>query len=160
MYAARTAQLLGADLINLGFGGGAYLEPQMADYIASRTDWDFVTLETGINIPGMGPEKFGKLAEQFISTIAGAHRDKWIFCTGVYTCGADYLGEKWAAEYRKVIQDIVSRLDLPRLIYVDGRALLPSLTGLTSDLLHPSPAGMEEMARNLSAVISKAISPA
>ena len=159
MYAARTAQLLGADLINLGFGGGAYLEPQMAEYIASRTDWDFATLETGINIPGMGPEKFGKLAEQFISTIAGAHRDKWIFCTGVYTCGADYLGENWAAEYREVIKEIVSRLNLPRLVYVDGRALLPSLTGLTTDLIHPSPAGMEEMARNLSAVISKTISP-
>ena len=58
-----------------------------------------------------------------------------------------------------MINEIVSRLNLPRLVYVDGRALLPSLTGLTTDLIHPSPAGMEEMARNLSAVISKTISP-
>ena len=51
-YAMRTAQLLGVDLVNLGFGGGAHCESQLADYIAERNDWDFATFELGINMIG------------------------------------------------------------------------------------------------------------
>jgi hypothetical protein len=51
-YAFKTSQLLGVDLINLGFGGGAHLEKEIADYIAERDDWDFATFELGINMVG------------------------------------------------------------------------------------------------------------
>src|SRR5690606_33281884 len=57
-YASRVSQLLGVDFINLGFGGGAHLEREMADYIASRTDWDLATLEMGINMGRLGYDLF------------------------------------------------------------------------------------------------------
>ncbi len=155
MYAQRVAQLLDADLLNLGFGGGAHLEPQMADYLASRSDWEFATLETGINLGSVGSVEFARLVDYFIPTIARAHADKWIFCLGLFTCHSDLGGPAWAAEYRAIVKAAVERLNLPRLVYVDGRALLPSVQGLTADLVHPSPHGMEEIAQNLSAVMAR-----
>lgn len=38
LYPARVARTLGVDHFNLGFGGGARLEPEMADWIAGRND--------------------------------------------------------------------------------------------------------------------------
>jgi hypothetical protein len=84
MYAHRTAQLLGVDFYNLGFAGGAHLEPAMADYIAERDDWDFATLETGINMGHLGCEEFERRIEYFLEKITDAHPDKWIFCLGIF----------------------------------------------------------------------------
>ena len=38
-YVGQTARHLGADLINLGVGGSAHCENELADYIARRNDW-------------------------------------------------------------------------------------------------------------------------
>lgn len=53
------------------------------------------------------------------------------------------------ASMRKVIQKIVDDLAMPKLIYIDGETCLTDLSGLTSDGLHPSNSGMEEIAHNL-----------
>ena len=64
------AQLLGVDLINLGFGGGACLEPEIADYIAGRQDWDFASLELGINLlRQVEPEEFARRVDYFVERI-------------------------------------------------------------------------------------------
>lgn len=148
-WAHRTAQSLGADSINLGFGGGAHLEPQMADYIAARDDWDFATLETGINVGGIGRAEVGRRFDYFVETIARAHPDKWILWVGVFRCQADLLGEPIFAEYRAHVKAKVESLNLPKLRCLDGLELGPSPQNLTFDLVHPAPAGMEEIARNL-----------
>ncbi len=158
-YAARLAQHLGVDLINLGFGGGAHLERQIADYVAGRTDWDLATLEMGINlVMHIDVEEFARRVGYFVPTIARAHPDKWVFCIDLFTCRHDYgeLGKK-AASFRRIVRDVVTDLKMPRLVYVNGRDLLTSLCGLTPDLTHPSARGMEEIARNLSAVIGERI---
>ena len=152
-WAHRTAQLLKVDAINLGFGGGAHLEPQMADYLAARDDWEMATLETGINIGGIGRVEFARRIDYFIETIARALPDKWIFCLGVFRCNADVQGEPTFAEFRDEVRRKVESLNMPRLVYLDGLEMGPSLTGLTADLVHPSPAGMEEIARNVCAAI-------
>ena len=148
-WAHRTAQLLNVDAINLGFGGGAHLEPQMANYLAARDDWEMATLETGINIGGIGRAEFARRIDYFIETIARAHPDKWIFCLGVFRCNADIQGEPTFAEFRNEVRRKVESLNMPRLVYLDGLEMGPSLTGLTADLVHPAPAGMEEIARNV-----------
>ena len=154
MYAHRTAQLLGVDLINLGFGGGAHLETEMADYIAGRTDWDFASLEMGINLLWrIEVEEFEKRVDYFVEKIAKAHPDKWIFCIDLFTCRDDLQGGKKAPAFRKVVRDKVESLNMPRLVHVPGDQILTSVHGLTADLVHPSPFGMEEMARNLARVI-------
>jgi len=46
---------------------------------------------------------------------------------------------------------------MPKLMHVSGKDILTSLSGLIGDLVHPSPSGMEEMARNLAERIKVAI---
>jgi len=149
-YAQRTAYHLGVDLINLGFAGGAHLEPAMADYIADRGDWDFATLEMGINlIRGITTEEFARRVQYFVPTIARRHDDKWIFCLDLFTCGIDFEGDPRITEFREVVRETVRSLGLPRLVHISGADLLLAPAGLTYDLIHPARSGMEEIASNL-----------
>ena len=161
-YAMRTAQLLGVDLINLGFGGGAHCESQLADYIAERNDWDFATLELGINMVGsFETTEFKERVEYFIRKIATTHPDKWIFCIDLFTFSADFdPASTKQNDFRKIVKETVEKLNTPKLVHLDGREILKSSSGLMAgDLVHPSPEGMEEMARNLSAIIAKQALP-
>ncbi|MDD3726056.1 MAG: SGNH/GDSL hydrolase family protein, partial [Candidatus Ratteibacteria bacterium] len=158
-YAMRTAQLLGVDLLNLGFGGSAHCEKEMADYIAGRDDWDLASLEMGINmIGGFDITEFRKRVEYFVPRIAQAHPDTHIFCIDMFTF---YLGLKGEREkqkaFRDVVRDVAIRLKSEKVIHIDGRKLLKNWAGLCTDLVHPSPSGMEEIAKNLSGVIKKYI---
>lgn len=157
-YAMRTAQLLGVDLINLGFGGGAHCESQVADYIAERNDWDFATLELGINMIGcFETEEFKKRVDYFIKKIASTHPDKWIFCIDIFTFDSDFdPASTKQNEFRKVVKETVEKLNMPKVIHIDGREILKNASGLMAgDLVHPSPEGMEEIAKNLAQYIKK-----
>ncbi len=157
-YAMRTAQLLKVDLINLGFGGGAHCESQMADYIAERNDWDFATLELGINmVGGFETDEFKKRIEYFIEKIATAHPDKWIFCIDLFTFALDFdPASTKQNEFRKIVKETVEKLNMPKVVYLDGREILRNVSGLMAgDLVHPSPEGMEEMAGNLAQYVEK-----
>jgi lysophospholipase L1-like esterase len=157
-WASRTAQRLGVDLLNLGFGGGAHLEPQMADYIAGRDDWHLATLEMGINLIGqIDANEFARRVAYFIPTIARAHPDKWIFCIDLFTCRYDWEEKAKIAAFRRIVAEQVAKLGLPKLVHLSGADLLTSLAGLTADLVHPSPYGMEEIAQNLAAIIAPKI---
>ena len=150
-YAIRTARRLGVDLVNLGFGGGAHCEPEMADYIAARTDWDFATLELGINmVTWLETADFAERVAYFISTIASVHPEKWIFCIDMFPFYMDFdpQAERNHA-YRAVVRETVAELALPKLLHLDGRDLLRDVTGLCADVVHPAPAGMGEIAANL-----------
>ena len=159
-YAHRTAELLGVDLINLGFGGGAHLEREIADHIAGRTDWDIATLELGINlIGGIGAGEFARRVDYFVGAVAEAHPDKWIFCIDLFTCARDYECDGKIAEFRGAVREKVRRMGMPRLVHAPGDELLTSPAGLTADLVHPSPVGMEEIAANLAALIRRKMGP-
>jgi lysophospholipase L1-like esterase len=158
MWAHRASQLLGADLINLGFGGGAHLEGGMADYIAARDDWHFATLEMGINLIGqIDAEEFRRRVDYFVETVARAHREEWVFCIDLFTCGRDYARDAKVAAFREIVRHKVRSLNLPRLVHLPGTDILTSPQGLTVDLVHPSPYGMEEMGRNVARLIREAM---
>ena len=156
-YAARTAELLGVDLVNLGFGAGAHCESQIADYIAGRKDWNFASLELGINmVGGFEAEEFRKRVEYLISRIAQAHPDKWLFCMDMFAFSDDVeenVGK--SEEFRKIVSAVVKKVNSPKVVHLDGRKILTQFSGLTLDLLHPSSSGMEQMAQNLSRFIAE-----
>lgn len=156
-YAARAAQHLGVDAINLGFGGGAHCETEMADYIAGRTDWDFATLELGINmVSWLETSIFAERVAYFIPTIAKAHPDQWIFCIDVFPFYMDFDPDSERNHaYRAVVREVVEALDYPKVLHLDGRDLLRDATGLTADVVHPAPHGMEEIAANLATRIQR-----
>jgi len=153
-YPARAADLLGTDLFNLGFGGGAHMEAGMADYIAGRGDWDIATLEMGINVvQSFEVDEFHNRVEYFVTTIADAHPDDWIFCIDIFPCVYDFMGVEKCGIFRSIVADRVRELNRPKLVHIPGDAMLRSNSGLTVDLVHPAPAGFEEMARNLADII-------
>ncbi|MGC9348456.1 MAG: GDSL-type esterase/lipase family protein [Anaerolineae bacterium] len=156
-YALQTAHHLDVDLINLGFGGGAHCEPEMADYIAARTDWDFATLEMGINLVSwLETAEFAERVDYFVNTIAAAHPDKWIFCIDMFPFYMDFQPESERNHaYRAVVRETVERLNMPTVVHLDGRNLLRDAKGLCADAVHPAPAGMAEIATNLTSFIQR-----
>jgi hypothetical protein len=153
-YSMRTAHALGVECINLGFAGGAYCEPAMAAYIASREDWDFAVLELGINmITELDVQEFERRVYGFVPVIAKAHPRKRVFCIDMFASKQD---ERYAArsrEYRHVVQRCCNQCGCDNVIYINGHGVLPDCHGLTADQLHPSPYGMERMAHNLTSII-------
>lgn len=157
-YPARMGRALGVESINLGFGSGAFLEPEMADWIAQRQDWDFASLELGVNLLGrLKPDEFRQRVRYFLKTLAAAHPDKWIFVIDVFSSFRDLDGNTRQREYREVVQSEVRALGAPKVVYVNGQSLLPNVAGLTTDLLHPSADGFQEITRNLAARVRSAM---
>jgi hypothetical protein len=157
-YAARAAHRLGVDLLNLGLSGGAHLEPGMADYIASRADWDFATFEMGINILSLDPSEFARRVARFIETVASARPDKHIFCIDLFTNHDDVSGGATkTAAFRRIVKQCVAVSGRSHVRHLNGRRLLMAPGGLTTDLVHPSPQGMEDMGERLARALARHI---
>lgn len=158
-YPARISRLLGVDSLNLGLGGGAHLEPAIAEFIAGRDDWDFASLEMGINLLGgtHTVDEFRSRVAGFLPHIAQRRRDKWIFCIDLFTCIDDVRANPVITEYRTIVREAVKALDSPRLVYLDGRRLLTDLAGLSTDLLHPTSEGFAEIATRLATEMKRAM---
>ena len=142
-------------MITLGLAGSAKLEKCAADYIASRNDVDFATLEMGINVMDISDDEFESRVRYFVPAIAGAHPDKTFFCIDVFFCFSDICGEQRAAAFRRIVRKVLKELKLPNTVYLDGSAMLTSSRGVCGDLTHPSIYGVEEIAANLTAAIKK-----
>lgn len=155
-YASIAAAKLGVDLLNFGFGGSALLEPEMADYLASRTDFDWISLEMGINMiwdigenrPG-DPDFFRKRVDYFVSAIADAHRDKWIFCLDLFCNKDDFTGAGQTDCYRRIVREKVEAMGRDKVVYVNGLGYPGSPDGLCTDLIHPSAKGCADIGNRL-----------
>lgn len=150
-FASRAARLLGMDLLNLGLGGSALCEPGVANYIAARDDWDLAVLELGVNMCGeFSSQEFQKRVEYFIPTIARAHPASYVFCLDIFPFYSD-LDEAATKhrDFRRIVRRTVENLGLINVVYLDATTMMQDLSGLSTDLIHPSPSGMEEIARNL-----------
>ena len=153
-YVAQCARRLGCDLINLGFGGSARLDPAAAKHIAARDDWHFATLEMGINVRDWPRDKFHDAVEHFVGTIAAAHPDKYLFCIDLFTNDQDFESKPTkAVGFRETVQQIAEQFNSDKIIHIDGRTILTDPCGLRTDLVHPSDDGMSEMGANLARVI-------
>lgn len=165
-YVKQVGWRIGSDVINLGVAGSAYCEKAIADYIATRNDWDFASLCISVNMfnQGMSAKEFYDVANYMACTIAKNNLTKPVICIGLFTTFAD-LGLVWtdrnpkatANEYRTTLKNIVEGSGLSNLYYIDGRELLTSLYGLSHDLLHPGNNGMIEIGQKLSEFISPLI---
>lgn len=161
-YIMRTAERLGMDLYNQGLAGGAMLDVPMAKYIAGRSDWDLAVLELGINMiwdvpnerPG-DPDEFRTRVDHFISIIAEAHPDKWIFCTDLFTFKGDTNADPLAKQFRSIVSEKIESLNMPKLVYIPGTELLTGTEHLSSDLIHPAEEGHLEISQKLAEKICK-----
>ena len=155
-FAQRCARRLGVDLLNMGFGGGAKLEPEMAAYLAARPDWDFATLELGINlVDHVDAGQFERLVDAFVEKIVRSNPAKPIFCIDLFPCRQERRDPKRVARFRQVVREKVESLRSARVTHLSGPSLLEGFADLSADLLHPSPAGMEQIGERLAARVKE-----
>ncbi len=148
-YPFQIARRLGADYLNLGFAGTAFLEQEMAEYIVSRKDWDFASVELGINMTDgrFSTRFFEDRVKKFIEILASDSRK--IYCTNIF--GNNYVDKELIEVYREIVREYASK----RLIFTDGLELLNREEFISEDLVHPSVEGCMEIAENWSRIMAE-----
>ena len=149
-YPFQIAQKLSCDYLNLGMAGSARLEESFAKYIVNRKDWDFLSVEMGINmIKSFDEAAFEKRAERFLHILE--EDDRPIFVTSIF----GYQGELQtrAQHFREIVQKYASE----KFVFTDGLQLLDSPYYVSSDLVHPSLEGMREITDKWSKIISHSL---
>ncbi|MEQ8673586.1 MAG: SGNH/GDSL hydrolase family protein [Aggregatilineales bacterium] len=160
-WVSLVAQALNADLINLGMGGSAYCEKELADYIAGRTDWDIATLGLSVNMVALfSAEDFEARVTYLINTIANSNPNRSIVCITLFPYFRDLdEQENWKSNtFRDIVRHVVADCPHDNVHLVEGTDLLPAFSGLTDDILHPSDLGMITIAQNLLPTMRKLLS--
>lgn len=146
-YPFRMAQTFGADVLNLGFAGSAHLEKDVAEYIVSRKDWDFATVEMGINMLGFTEEAFEERVRSFTDILKKDGRP--VFATSIFHFNGDR--QEKAAAFRRIVRKYCE----DSLHYLDGLEILSNPAHITQDLSHPSTEGVSDIIQNWGAHIRK-----
>lgn len=163
-YPNQCGVRLGVDVVNLGSGGSCHCEPQLADWIAGRTDWHLATLALSVNMIGFSDADFEERVEYFVNTVAGANADRPIFAITLWPYFADHgmLDEQpdldparaaFAENRRQILRDVVQRSGKANLHLLEGPDLLRDFGGLSQDLIHPGDHAMIEMGWRLADAI-------
>lgn len=152
-YVFRIGEHFNADPLNFGFAGNACLEPEVADYIADECEFDFATLELGINLLNkIEVDEFEKRVRYFVKRIAEAHPESKIFCTDIFYMSADITElnnpESKPNRFRKVVKDVTAEFNLQNVIYLPGLSIMNGSRYLSEDTTHPNARGVEEISRN------------
>jgi lysophospholipase L1-like esterase len=155
-YVATAARALGADAINLGTGGSAYCEAELADHVAAREDWDVASLALSVNMLGAGFSlaEFTDRARYMVETVGATGRPVAAVTLFPFTHDlADHVRYEAAAAtpdaFRAALRDVVAAAP-SNVRLVEGTSLLDP-AGLTADLTHPGDAGAAQIGRHLAA---------
>lgn len=148
-YPFRLAQKLGCDYLNCGFAGTAHCDRAIAEWLVSRKDWHFATLEMGINMLGMSEKEFEERVDAFTGIFADDGRP--VFATSIFHFNGDHAGER--PSKAEVFRSIVRKYAEPRLHFIDGLALLDRPEYLSQDMVHPSLEGIAQIAERWSSFI-------
>ena len=165
-YPARVARALGADFINLGFGGSARGEPGMARIVAAIPT-DAIVLYYGINtyaIGHPGPGEFGRVYAAFLETVRASHpQTPIVVITPTWYVPEPHHRNAAGAsveEYREVIRRVVSARVAAgdaNLVVLEGCSLIgPGDESLLADMVHPNDEGFAAIAEGLTRLIGQA----
>ncbi len=159
-YVQHAARFLGVDLLNKGLCGSCFCEPETARHLAKNEQWDFATLELGVNMRwACTGEDFARRAAEFISIFRRAQPQKPIVLLTMFPNSDDFRKTPTQdttrnREYRQALRDIVTKAG-PRsnLHLIEGDQILTRFTELCSDGVHPAPFGHILMAHNLAPLL-------
>ena len=163
-YAYQLRNHLGVDILNKALSGSCLLERKVVRYLASLKSRGYI-LEIGCNVRGvMDQEEFKKRFSYLMNTLIKKHPHIPIFVINILEVYESlYKGFKNIPyherniEFIKVIQDKIERMNKHNIYLISGKDLIHDMKGITTDLVHPSDLGHEEMARNLANIINKYI---
>lgn len=141
-HAARTA---GLDVLNQGLSGSCHGEPEIAAYLASRTDVQLLTLEFGVNLRGSAsPDEFRRRAVSLMNAVHGAPNRRVALVTVFPNVATP---EHAAAQdaFSGILRELHASDRWPGLALIEGGDVLDELGDLSADLLHPSDYGHARM---------------
>ncbi|MCC8102017.1 MAG: GDSL-type esterase/lipase family protein [Clostridiales bacterium] len=144
-YPFQISQQLGTDYVNQGYAGSAYLDRSLAEYLVSRKDWQFASLEMGVNMLGKEFEE-GLFEDRVYSFLEVFKKDgRPVFVTDIFT----HNGEN--QEKTRVYREIVRRhAENNRMFYTPGDQLLERKDYISADFTHPSAEGQRQIAERWS----------
>lgn len=155
-YVQQAARRIKADVLNKGMAGSCFCDEAMVHYLAENEEWDFATLELGVNMRGrFTAEEYEQRVRYLIDTMLHKNPEKPVIVIGIYPNGAEYaLNPENAAtrsntEFNRITEKLVAEKNNPRLYFIEGKDILTDYSGLSVDLLHPSDEGHILMGENL-----------
>lgn len=168
-YVWQTCEMANCAPLNLGFGGSAWTDIPVADYIASRNDWNVLVLMLGTNSFG-GRDSAGKvetLAQYrdkygaFLDTVRAKHPTNPILCITPILTHEDIIHQKnkngdSPQDYRDAIQQVVEqhRQKDRNLYFLDGLELINDpIYLMVIDQVHPNEGGSLKMAEGIAAML-------
>jgi acetyl esterase/lipase/lysophospholipase L1-like esterase len=169
-YLQQAAKRLKVDVKCCGLSGACFCEKEVADFIATKAEWDLVTLEIGVNMrSSFTTEEFKERATYLIKTIIENNPEKPVIIVSIFSNHQDYTAIEdniyavRSREYNEVLKKIYLQFKNPYLFLIDGKDMLTDFTALTCDLLHPSAYGHiligENLAGRLRPIINSLVLP-
>ncbi len=159
-YPAVLARELGVDVCNLGFGGGALLEPEIAEWIVSRNDWRFATLELGANLFHLSADEFRLKVRTFLAVFASDSKHRPVFCLDLLPNPGEINGsaKEKAAAFRKAVEEEINAAGVTFLFRLEYASSLARVSDFSTDLLHPAAHAFESIGRTLADQIEPLLS--
>ncbi len=160
-YPALLGVHLGMDTINLGLRGGFQAEPEYADYLAQRKDWQIASVELSANMAGRDNDYFWQRAKYFCQRLA-EDPSRQVFAISLFNHWRDLSLKgkdeeiRLGADKRVLLEKAVREINLPNLHFISGPALMPNFHGLSDDMLHLGDGGFLQIAENLARQIRQA----
>ncbi len=146
---------------NYAMSGRAYCEPITADFLCGLGDFDLITLELTVNMftDGFDIEVYRERVTGLIQAMVDRHPTTPIYCIGIMPFYNDYgvyhpeqSNTSTIEEFREAYVEILKGFTQENIHYVDPSNLI-SKRNLCVDLIHPTGAGMYEIAYNLKSII-------
>ena len=164
-YTQRAARRLSLDVVNLALSGSCYCEPELADHIAEKKDWDLIFLEIGVNMRGRFPiDVIRARSAYLLDRILEKHPAKPVFLTTIYPNRATFAAdeqEPFTVEEKKTndwLRQYARDKNHAHLHLLEGGRILTEFSGLTSDLIHPSDDGHILMGERLAGFLAPGVS--
>jgi lysophospholipase L1-like esterase len=168
-YVWQTCEMANCEPLNLGFGGSAWTDVSVAEYIASRSDWDVLVLMVGTNSFGGRDaagqpetlERYKAKYNAFLDAVRAKYAAKPILCITPILTHEDIIRRKnkngdLPQDYRDAIHQVVQqRQKMDRnLHFLDGLSLINDpIYLMVIDQVHPNEAGSLKMAGGISEVL-------
>lgn len=158
-YPNQAAWRLGVDVQNKGLSGSCHIEKEAADFLARDCEWDFATLELGINMRNeYEPAEFERRARYLVKTCLEAKPGKPVVLITVYPNFAGHArnpGKEIEREkaYNDILRTLARETADQGVHLIEGSDVLGDFRHLSADLVHPSEFGHVRMGENLAGLL-------